>query len=221
VGVMLAFDIETMGVDKHRSKITVISLYDPVEKISRVMRFVELNEYCDVVYCDDLQQKVQELIDVLNKAEFLCAFNGTSFDIPFIQVQFKIPNDIVQGWVLKCFDVLEICRRGFSRTFNLNLLLDLNNVGAGKTGSGMEAVYQAERGDWEALETYCLDDSRLTWEVSSLPIIQCPESYNWRKNNQNRSHNPDNVFKIDRTCFPVLSFYHGPLSAREDDKTCV
>jgi hypothetical protein len=220
-GAMLAFDIETMGVDKHQSKITVISLYDPAENISRVMRFVELNEYCDVVYCDDFQKKVDELVDVLNKAEFLCAFNGTSFDIPFIQIQFKIPNEIVQGWVLKCFDVLETCRRGFNRTFNLNLLLDLNKIGTGKTGSGMEAVHQAERGDWKALESYCMDDSRLTWEVSSLPVIHCPESYMWRKNNQNRSHNPAKVFKIDRRCFPGISFYHGPLSLGNPDTPCV
>lgn len=128
-----------------------------------------------------------------------------------MQTQFKIPNATVQAWVLKTFDVLEITRRGFGRTFNLNQLLQLNGWTQLKTGSGLEAVHQAQRGDWDALESYCISDSRLTWEISNRDIIFCPEGYQWRKAHSGRSHSPDRVFKIDRTNFPAVSFSFGPL----------
>ena len=156
---MLCFDTETLGCYKETDLITVIFLWDPVAHISNILRFVELNEYNVVVYRDNYRETLKEHVKYLDDAEFLCAFNGTSFDILFIQTAFGIDNATVQAWVLKSFDVLETCRRAFSRKFHLNLLLALNNVGDGTTGSKMEAVHQSCRGDWDALEKYCLDDS--------------------------------------------------------------
>jgi DNA polymerase elongation subunit (family B) len=210
---VLTFDIETLGINKQTDLITVISLYNPVAEISRVLRFVDLNEDCDVVYCDNYLETVAELVRFLDEAEHLCAFNGISFDIPFIQTQFKIPNATVHSWVLKTFDLLEICRRGYQRTFNLNSILALNAVGGGKTGSGLEAVNQAKRGQWEELELYCLDDSRLTYELSTLETIYCPEGYAWRKNHKDRTHDPARVLTIHTELFPTISFSYGPLPA--------
>jgi hypothetical protein len=209
---MLAFDIETLGINKHMDKITVISLYDPEANIARVLRFIDLNEDGDVVYCDKYLDTVKELVGYLDNAKHLCAFNGISFDIPFIQIQFKISNEKVQSWVLKTYDILETCRRGFGRTFKLDTVLALNGVGDGKTGSGLKAVEQAKAGDFDELCKYCLDDSRLTHELSSLPVIQCPEGYKWRQTHQQRSHDPSRVLKINSTLFPKLSFSYGPLS---------
>jgi len=98
-GKMLAFDIETLGLIKEESLITVVSFYNP-HGIQEVLRFVELDKK-KVVYKKDLKVQVAKLVKWMNEAEFLCAFNGTNFDIPFIQIQFGIPNDVVQGWVLK------------------------------------------------------------------------------------------------------------------------
>jgi DNA polymerase elongation subunit (family B) len=214
---MLAFDIETLGVNKHKDLITVCSLYDQEAGISKVLRFVDLNEDGEVCYIDEYRDVVDELIKYMNEADTLCAFNSLNFDIPFLQIQFDIPNDIVQGWVLKTFDILEVCRRGFNRTFNLNLCLALNNVGDGKIGDGMKAVRDAEKGLWSDLETYCLSDSMLTYELSTLDTINCPEGYQWRKNHQDKSHDPQKVFKIDRSKFPKLSFRFEPLVANQDD----
>ena len=96
---MTAFDIETMGLDKEQSRITVISFYNP-DGIKEVLRFVELVNN-KVVYKKDHMLEVAKMVKWMNEAEFLCAFNGTNFDIPFMQIQFGIPNDVVQGWVLK------------------------------------------------------------------------------------------------------------------------
>jgi hypothetical protein len=208
---MLAFDIETMGLDRKKDPITVISLYDPDVEISEVLRFVELRDG-KVVYKENYIDIVNNLIQKLDDAEYLCAFNGTNFDLPYIQAQFEIPIDKVQKWVMKTHDILETCRRGFNRTFNLNMCLELNNVGSGKTGSGMEAVQQAQRGDWASLERYCLDDSILTHRVSSLETILCCESWLWRKNHNGATHDPARVLQINTKNFPVLAFSYGPVS---------
>jgi hypothetical protein len=208
---MLAWDIETTGIKKETDLITVISLFDPEAGISKVLRFVDLNEDCDVCYHDEFQERVDEFVQIMDSADTLNAFNSSSFDIPFVQVQFKIPNDKIQSWVLKTFDILDICRKAYKRTFSLNLALEMNIAGFQKSGSGMDAVWQARRGEWKELEAYCLDDSILTHKLSSLDVILCPESYQWRKNHGGRSFDASNVLKINRTNYPQLSFSFGPV----------
>jgi RNase_H superfamily len=209
----LSWDIETLGIDKKNDLITVISLYDPEANIERVLRFVDLNYDGNVVYCDDYKTTVATFIEYLDNAESLCGFNTMSFDLPFVQIQFNIPNETVQRWVLKTYDILEICRRGFGRTINLNSCLALNGVGdGGKTGTGLEAVRQALSGEWEKLEQYCADDARLTYELSTLPVIYCPENYQWRKSHNDRTHDASRVLMIHTDKFPALSFKFGPMA---------
>ena len=207
---MLAWDIETTGIKKETDLITVISLYDPDAGISKVLRFVDLNEDCDVCYIDEFDERVAEFTTFMDEADTLNAFNGQSFDIPFVQFQFKIPNAKIQKWVLKSFDILDTCRKAFKRTFSLNLALEMNIAGYQKTGSGMDAVYQARRGDWKELSDYCMDDSILTHKLSSLKTIHCPEGFQWRKNHDGRSHDKDNVLKIHRSG-SKLTFSFGPV----------
>ena len=208
---MLAWDIETTGIKKETDLITVISLYDPEKDIAKVLRFVDLNEDGDVCYHDEFNQRVVEFIKFMDEAETLNAFNSCSFDLAFCQIQFKISNAIIQRWVLKSFDVLDICRKAFNRTFSLNLALELNIAGFQKSGSGMEAVYQAREGRWDELEAYCLDDSILTHKLSSLNTILCPEGYQYRKNHGDRSFDPAHVLKIHRSEYPTISFSFGPV----------
>ena len=112
---------------------------------------------------------------------------------------------------MKSFGILDICRKAFNRTFSLNLALEMNITGFKKTGTGMEAVWQARKAQWEELENYCLDDSRLTHKLSSLDIILCPEGYQWRKHHGDRSHDPSKVLKIHRTDYPKIRFTFGPV----------
>ena len=206
---LLAWDIETTGFDKTKELVTVVSFFDP-DGVQDVIRFVELNDQKKLVYKADHKKNVAKLVKYLEEADFLCAFNGTNFDLPFIQMQFGIPNEIVRGWVLKSWDVLETCRRGFKRTFSLNMLLEMNCVGeGGKTGDGLLAVKQAQQGKWDELEKYCMSDSMLTYEVSVLKTINCPEGFQWRKEHGGETHDPTNVFKINTTAFPKIKFSYG------------
>jgi len=205
---MLAFDIETLGLNEKRDLITVISVYDPSTNLERVLRFVDITveEGC-VRYKTNYRHLVEELVEILDNADQLCGFNAVSFDIPFMACQFKIPVKTVNEWKEKTFDILKIARWQFSRTFSLNLLFSMNNVSSGgKTGDGLHAIEMAEKGQWDELEAYCLEDSRLIHEISSLKTIYCPEGGNWRRRNSGRTHDPLRVAQINTSLFPKLSF---------------
>ena len=208
---MLSFDIETLGLNEKRDLITVISLYDPSKNIERVLRFVDITveEGC-VRYKPDYRHMVEELVEILDKADHLCGFNAVSFDIPFIACQFKIPAKTANEWKEKTFDILKISRCHFNRTFSLNLLFSMNNVSScGKTSDGLHAIKMAETGQWKKLEDYCLEDSRIIHEISSLKTIYCPEGGNWRRRNSGQTHDPSHVAQINTSLFPKLSFSFG------------
>ena len=209
---MLAFDIETTGLNEKQHLITVISLYDDITNIRRVLRFVVLDtDEGRIRYKDNYRDLVIELTEILDKAEHLCGFNAISFDIPFIACQFKIPYKTATNWKEKTFDILQIARCNFNRTFSLDLLFKMNPVSSGgKTSTGIQAIEMAKNGQWEKLEAYCLADSRLVHEISSLKIIKCPEGGNWRRKNGGRIHDPSRVAQIDTSKFPELSFLIGP-----------
>ena len=208
---MLAFDIETLGLNEKRDLITVISLYDPSRNIERVLRFVNktAEDGC-VRYKKDYRHIVGELVEILDEADHLCGFNAVSFDIPFMACQFKIPATTVNKWKDKTFDIFQTARYNFNRTFSLNLLVSMNNVSSGsKTSDGLQAIKMAEDGQWEELEAYCLQDSVLIHEISSMKTINCPEGGNWRLRNGGRTHDPSRVAQIDTSQFPKLSFSFG------------
>jgi uncharacterized protein YprB with RNaseH-like and TPR domain len=76
---MLAFDIETEGLDSRFDEITVACIYDGERGIKRTFNFAAAIKS---------RQKHDELkeafLQALDEAETLCCFNGIRFDIPFI-----------------------------------------------------------------------------------------------------------------------------------------
>ena len=133
-------------------------------------------------YIENVGDVIGEFLSMLDEAGRLTTFNGNS-DYGFIQEQFKIPNERIQQYVLKTFDLYEYSRRVFERTFGLNLLLELNGFEV-KSGTGMQAVIFAQEWKWDKLESYCADDSRLTWEVSQKTRLLIPEGYQYRRRTQ-------------------------------------
>jgi uncharacterized protein YprB with RNaseH-like and TPR domain len=69
---MLAFDIETEGLDSRFCDIIVASVYDPHRNIQRTFNFASD------------ESKAAQFIQTLDDAPRLCCFNGVRFDIPFI-----------------------------------------------------------------------------------------------------------------------------------------
>ena len=159
---MLAFDLETTGLDPGRHRITCAAAYDPVAGIERVFFF-------------HMGDSPEEFMCLLDQADRLCAFNGGGFDLRFIAHEFGPSAQRLSGWRLKLHDVFIACKWGLGVTFPLQSLLEINGM-EGKTGSGKEAIRLFEANRLIELGDYCMHDARLTHGVSSLAKIVLPKT---------------------------------------------
>lgn len=155
---MLAFDIETTGLDPATCEITCASVWGDGAKATFVF---------------PTGDDPEDFMRRLDEADRLCCFNGVRFDIPFIQARWGVAAERVAAWRVKVHDVFEGCLLGLGVTFSLGALLTANGL-ASKTGSGAEAVELARAKRWDELAAYCLADARLTHTVSSLARIRLP-----------------------------------------------
>jgi len=172
---MLAFDIETMGLDARRHDITVAAVYDPAAGIKRVYNFARVKG--DAAEHGRL---VNEFLALLDDSETLCAFNGVLFDIPFIQVSFKVDAERVGRWVLKTVDLFYRWKVLQDRTFSLDRVL-IENGKQVKTSKGCLAIEMAKEKRWEELEDYCMNDTLLTHDITSETAIKIPAPVNYKK----------------------------------------
>ena len=160
---MLAFDLETTGLDPSAHTITCACVYDPEAGIALAFRF-------------EREGEAEEFMTLLDRADRLCAFNGAAFDLPFIAESLPGATPArIRAWRLKLHDVFVACKWGLGVTFPLQKLLELNSM-AGKTGSGKDAILLYEQGRIDELVAYCMHDTRVTHAVSSLETILIPKT---------------------------------------------
>ena len=162
---MVAFDIETEGLNPLKQRITAAAVFDG-NGLCKVFVFKDEDKE------EDLSMR-EEFLSILDAAPRLCAFNGIRFDIPYIIKNWKLDPARAHGWVVKTVDVFEACKLGLQQTFKLSNLLAVNNMES-KTGTGAEAVVLAREGQWEKLGDYCLQDTRLTYLVSAQMAVVLP-----------------------------------------------
>lgn len=162
---MLAFDIETEGLDKYVHRITVACVLDPAKGLSESFVFLREQKTDSAL--------VEAFLQRLDEADILCAFNGPRFDIPFIVHQFGVPHSRYSKWLLKLFDYYEVCRLMLSSTCSLNELLHTNGIPC-KTSSGTQAIVWAKQGRWAELCDYCMSDTALTHTLCSRQTVSLP-----------------------------------------------
>lgn len=140
---MLAFDIETTGLDPKKDRITVAAVCDRQHGARRCYNF--LTGGVDAA---------EEFLGELDRADALCGYNAVGFDIWFIVRACKVPPCRYEPWVLKLFDLYEIARLGFGSSCGLGQLLTANGLKP-KIASGLQAVAWAEAKEYGKLEEYC------------------------------------------------------------------
>ena len=160
----VAFDIETTGLDPTKDTVTAACAFGPGVEATCLFKNIDRDA--------DMAER-ERFMGILDAAPRLCAFNGIRFDIPFLHTAWGVPASRVEAWVIKTFDVYEACRLSLNATFPLSRLLALNDMES-KTGSGLEAIALAQKGQWDALGAYCMQDTRLTYLVSTQPAIALP-----------------------------------------------
>jgi hypothetical protein len=163
---VLAFDIETTGLDPETCMVTCVCAYDADRGIERSFVFQRGDS-----------EPAWEFLQMLDDAPLLCAFNGVRFDLPFLARRWGVPDERVGAWVRKMVDPFEACKLALNRTFSLNKLLVANGLPV-KTGSGLEAVRMAEEGRWGELAEYCMHDTKMTHAAVLVPggALLPPES---------------------------------------------
>ena len=103
---MLAFDIETFGLDPSKTKISVICTECIFTGERKTFEFAKHDREVG----GPPTALTAELVATLDAAQSLSAFNGIRFDLPFIQISLSIPEEKVRAWVLKTTDILEYTR---------------------------------------------------------------------------------------------------------------
>lgn len=170
---MLAFDIETMGLDASKHAVTVVCAECLFTGKRRAFEFARLAAKRRAVMSADMddgereaellileeEQEImlEEMKALFDSAPSLCAFNGVRFDLPFLMQAFGIQSDQVATWVFKMTDILEASRIINRHTFKLDLLCERNGMPM-KSGSGLQAIEMAREGRFDALRDYCADD---------------------------------------------------------------
>ena len=176
VPCMLAFDIETTGLDRASCKVTVVCTEEFHTREKCAYEFGRVSQEGNAAA---LQALVEQLVQAFDAAESLCAFNGVRFDLPFLYKALKLPEATVAAWMTKTTDILEACRLqvfGPRHTFGLNLLCQYNGVPM-KSSSGCEAVRMAEQGRWQELLDYCADDVRILCDLYRRKELRNPRGF--------------------------------------------
>lgn len=109
---------------------------------------------------------------VLGAASEIWAFNGAHFDLPVLA---RCLGSDQGPWQRKLVDPLLSARAlfGTGACCKLATLLELNGLES-KSASGAEAVVMAREGRWRELEDYCMQDTRLTFELMQLEAVRWP-----------------------------------------------
>lgn len=150
---MLAFDIETTGLDPRYAVVTCICAEDFHTGARYAFEYARIRKESP----EELDDLTVKLVELFNNSSSLCAFNGIQFDLPFMKTALCIPQETIKQWASKTSDILQMCRKEYKHTFKLDLLCEVNEI-ATKTSSGLEAIQMAKRMEWHALKSYCEQD---------------------------------------------------------------
>ena len=141
----VVIDLETKYTFREKKEpyeleISVLGIYDYASSKAWIVR----------------EEKLPQVFPVLEKASYIIGYNIKNFDLKVLQRYY--PGDVRNFSV---FDIMEDIKEKIGKRIALDEVL-YATLGVKKTGHGLLAVEYYRRGEWEALEKYCLDDVELT-----------------------------------------------------------
>lgn len=166
---MLAFDIETKGLNKRLHDITIVCTQDYESGRRQSYEFEKCRREGG-----DIEALVRRMEAEFDNATSLCAFNGVRFDIPFME-GLGISNTKLLQWTLKCTDLLEQFRLRNMQTCSLNALAGANGVEL-KSSDGKAAIGMAADGRWAELEAYCAQDVAILCNMHTRRFLKHPRT---------------------------------------------
>ncbi len=150
----LVIDIET------KNTFAEVGGQENVKKLDA--SFVGVYSYNQNKYLSFFENQFGELNKFLKTAGLIIGFSINRFDIPVLEkyLDFNI-------WSIPRLDLLEEIEIGFGNRISLDVLAK-TNLGIGKTHHGLEAIKFYKERNWKELESYCLNDVKITKELYEL-----------------------------------------------------
>ncbi len=146
----VTFDIETRTVSLVRGKLdinqlelTVVGVHDS-----------ETGEYSSY-----LRDELSKLWPILERADMLIGYNSDYFDIPLLNRYY--PGDLSK---IHSLDLMAEVQKALGRRLRLDSLAQAT-LGRGKIGDGLKAGDWWEKGEYDKVREYCIEDVRLTREL--------------------------------------------------------
>ncbi|PIQ66746.1 MAG: hypothetical protein CO184_00195 [Candidatus Zambryskibacteria bacterium CG_4_9_14_3_um_filter_40_16] len=146
----IVFDIETSNIfsevgsnDPAMLDISVVCIHDSLTD----------------KYSSYLQENLNSLWPILERADMLIGFNSDHFDIPLLNKYY--PGDLNK---IKSLDILKEIKNSFGRRMKLEQIAQ-GTLGTGKSADGLEGTRWWKNGEYQKVIDYCLDDVRITKQI--------------------------------------------------------
>jgi len=146
------FDIETSGLSSYSNFVTVITAYFQ-------------GELHTFLY----EENLDDFLELVSRSRLLIAFNGNSFDIPFLENAFNIPEIGCPYLDLRWICYHEGYTGGLKQIENKMEIPRPTNMADISGADAVTLFYQWQKGDREArnrLVTYCQIDTLATFLVA-------------------------------------------------------
>lgn len=165
--VLCALDIETTGLRKDTDVITVIclKLYDTGTR--RVVRSDDLN-VCLAREAEGQQEHEMKVYvrTVLNGSDKILAYNGKSFDIPFLSQWVEAEDtSLCRAWCDKTLDFLHEAKVRMNEFISMDKVAKDNALAMSKIATGLQAIQWAHERQWQLLIEYCRADVDVLLEI--------------------------------------------------------
>ncbi len=105
------------------------------------------------------ESEMGKLAEILQNADQIIGFNIKDFDFEVLR---PYMNFNVQS--LPCLDIIESVQQHLGHRIGLDSIAQAT-LGAGKSGTGKEALVYYRNGRMDLLKKYCLDDVRITRDI--------------------------------------------------------
>lgn len=106
-----------------------------------------------------LEDGLDQLWPIIERADALIGFNSDHFDIPLLNTYY--PGDLTR---IKSIDIMKAIQKSLGRRLALKNVAQAT-LGRGKIGDGLQAGTWWKDGEVEKVREYCIEDVRLTREL--------------------------------------------------------
>jgi DEAD/DEAH box helicase domain-containing protein len=110
-------------------------------------------------YTAYLEDELNKLWPIIEKADLLIGYNSDHFDIPLLNKYY--PGDLTK---IKSVDILKEIKNSIGRRLKLDHIAE-GTLGVNKSGHGLQAITWWKQGEIEKIKQYCLDDVKITKKI--------------------------------------------------------